>query len=48
MLRRIKGSALLSSILVLITTLLFIKMYQEIYCTNMENDLMIIKYLSGK
>ncbi|MBW7985754.1 hypothetical protein E0701_03580 [Lactobacillus helveticus] len=45
---KIKGSALLSSILVLITTLLFIKIYQEVYCASMENNLMIIKYLSGK
>ena len=44
---KVKGSALFSSILVLITTLLFIKMYQDIYQTSMENNILLIKYLSN-
>ena len=45
---QVKGSALFSSILVLITTLLFIKMYQDIYQSSMENNILLIKYLSNK
>ena len=45
---KVKGSALFSSILVLITTLLFIKMYQDIYQTSMENNILLIKYLSNQ
>lgn len=45
---KVKGSAFLSSILVLVTTLLFIKMYQDIYLSSMENNILIIKYLVNK
>lgn len=45
--RSVKGSALLSSVLVLMTTLLFIKMYQDIYRTSMENNRLIIECLTG-
>ena len=44
---KVKGSALFSSILVLITTLLFIKMHQDIYQTSIENNILLIKYLSN-
>lgn len=43
--KKVKGSALLSSVLVLITTLVFIQMYQSIYITSMENNRIIIKKL---
>ena len=42
----VKGSALLSSVLVLMTTLLFIKMYQDIYHASMENNRLIIECLT--
>lgn len=44
---KVKGSALLSSVLVLMTTLLFIKMYQDIYRASMENNRLIIECLTG-
>ena len=46
--RKIKGSALFSSVLVLLTALLFIKMYQDIYRASMENNIMIMKYLMNE
>lgn len=45
---KIKGSALFSSVLVLLTALLFIKMYQDIYRASMENNIMIMKYLTNE
>ena len=42
----VKGSALLSSVLVLMTTLLFIKMYQHIYHASMEYNRVIIECLT--
>ncbi|WP_168180721.1 MULTISPECIES: hypothetical protein [Lactobacillus] len=44
--RKTKGSALLSSVFVLLTCLLFIKLYQQIYHDSMENNQMIIQYLN--
>lgn len=44
--RKLKGSVLFSSILVLVTTILFIQMYQNIFVTSMENNMLIIKILT--
>lgn len=40
-----KGSALLSSLLVLTTTLIFLTLYQQVYQDSCENNLMLIEYL---
>lgn len=45
--RHVRASALLSSMLVLMTTLLFIKMYQDIYRASMENNQLIIECLTS-
>ncbi|AIS09016.1 hypothetical protein LACWKB8_0743 [Lactobacillus sp. wkB8] len=41
----LKASALLSSVLVLTTCLIFLQFYQEIYRNSMENDFLLIEYL---
>lgn len=41
--KKMKGSALLSSILVLTTTLIFLNLYQEVYQDRAENNLMLIE-----
>lgn len=43
--KKLKASALLSSVLVLATGLLFIALYQQIYHDTMENNILIIDYL---
>ncbi len=42
---RLKANAFLSSILVLITCLIFIQFYLDIYQESMENDFLLIEYL---
>lgn len=44
--KKVKASVFLSSLLILITCLLFLKFYQELIHDTVENDLMMIKYLS--
>ncbi len=41
----LKASALLSSVLVLTTCLIFLQFYQKIYRNSMENDFLLIEYL---
>ena len=41
----LKASALLSSVLVLTTCLIFLHFYQKIYRNSMENDFLLIEYL---
>lgn len=43
--KKIKASALLSSVLVLLTCLLFLRMYQQLFSDGMVNDHLIIAYL---
>ncbi len=43
--KMLKASALLSSVLVLTTCLIFLQFYQEIYRNSMENDFLLIEYL---
>lgn len=43
--RKVKGSALLSSVLVLTTCLLFLKMYLQVFQAEIENEQLIIEYL---
>ncbi|WEV39216.1 hypothetical protein OZX58_02965 [Lactobacillus sp. ESL0680] len=43
--QKVKASALLSSVLVLTTCLLFLQFYQEVYRVSMKNDLLLIEYL---
>ncbi|QFG51482.1 hypothetical protein LA749_05535 [Lactobacillus acetotolerans] len=43
--KMIKGSVLLSSMLVLTTCLLFLQFYQQVYHDSMENNLLLIEYL---
>lgn len=43
--KKVKASALLSSILVLTTCLIYVSLYQQVYCQNLENSRLIIKYL---
>lgn len=43
--KKLKASALLSSVLVLVTCLIYIMFYQQILSNNIENNQMIIKYL---
>ena len=42
---RLKANSFLSSILVLITCLIFIQFYLDIYQESMENDFLLIEYL---
>jgi hypothetical protein len=42
---KLKASALLSSVLVLSTCLIFLQFYQEIYRNDMKNNYLIIEYL---
>ena len=42
---KLKANAFLSSILVLITCLIFIQFYLDIYQESMENDFLLIEYL---
>ena len=43
--KMLKASALLSSVLVLTTCLIFLQFYQEIYRNSMKNDFLLIEYL---
>lgn len=43
--KTLTANALLSSILVLTTCLLFLHFYQEIYRNNMQNSFLLIEYL---
>ncbi|TSO26089.1 hypothetical protein FOD82_03170 [Lactobacillus sp. LL6] len=43
--KTLKASALLSSVLVLTTCLLFLAVYRQIFHDSMENNIMIIDYL---
>ncbi len=43
--KMLKASALLSSVLVLTTCLIFLQFYQELYRNSMENDFLLIEYL---
>ena len=43
--KMLKASALLSSVLVLTTCLIFLKFYQELYRNSMENDFLLIEYI---
>lgn len=45
--KKLKASALLSSILVLATCLLFFKLYQDILHRNIQNNQMIVEYLDN-
>lgn len=42
---KVKASALLSSVLVLATCIVFIQFYQTVYRDSMENNLLLIEYL---
>lgn len=42
---KLRASALLSSVLVLTTCLLFLQFYQETYCSSMQNNTLLIEYL---
>ena len=42
---RLKANDFLSSILVLITCLIFIQFYLDVYQESMENDFLLIEYL---
>ena len=42
---KIRGNALLSSVLVLTTCLIFIQFYLEIYQESMENNFLLVDYL---
>lgn len=44
---KVQGSALLSSVLVLATCLLFFKLYQNVLAKNIQNDRMIIEYVEN-
>lgn len=43
--QKTRGSALLSSVLVLTTCLIFLQFYQQIYRDSMQNDFLLIEYL---
>lgn len=43
--KKVKGSALLSSVLLLLTCLLFLKGQESVFRNRIENDQLIIKYL---
>lgn len=43
--QRLKASALLSSMLVLTTCLLFIYFYQEMFLMNGQSNLLLLEYL---
>ncbi len=45
--KKIKGSALLSSMLVLMTCILFLQLYLQIYQAEIQNEQMIIEYLQN-
>lgn len=42
---KIRGNALLSSVLVLTTCLIFVQFYLEVYQESMENNFLLIEYL---
>lgn len=42
---KMKANALLSSVLVLLTCLIFLRFYQQIYRFSMQNNFLLIEYL---
>lgn len=46
--KKVKGSALLSSVLVLVTCLLFLRLYLQVFQAETENEQLIREYLQNE
>ncbi|GBG04589.1 hypothetical protein LrDSM24759_05030 [Lactobacillus rodentium] len=44
---KVRGSAMLSAILLLFACILFVTFYQEVFMKNLENNLLLLKYLNN-